>query len=81
MGKRLTEEQQRDAERIRRTLEFERSCEPKAVHAPKRGSCLVFVLFLMLIAVVATYVWLNWDRYEHLFKKPAPVETTPDDNL
>jgi hypothetical protein len=81
MGNPLTEEQKRDAERIRRALEIDRRSDHKAVHAPKRGSCLVFVIFIVLLAAAALYVRTNWDQFEHLFERPtAPDTSSSPDN-
>jgi len=78
VNSRPADEQKRDAERIRRTLEMERRAEPRGVGAAKRGSCLIFILFVVLLVVAAVYVRANWERFEHLFRRPAPAETSPE---
>jgi len=73
---RPADEAKRDAERIRRTLDMERRAEPRGVGAAKRGSCFIFVIFIVLLLAAALYVRANWDRFEPLLHRAAAPDTS-----
>lgn len=76
MKEHLSEEHQRDAERLRQIRKYEEQAEPKFRQGSKAGAVLGFLVVAAIVVVAAYYVVSHWSTFVPKPSKPPAADST-----